>query len=90
MEIKLKPLRALVKLFYRKPIPPSSWTPALIKLFADLKVCITSSPVLARYDTTRPIYIKTDWSSEGMEWILILIKRVCGKTRETKAFVMAM
>ena len=41
MEIKLKPLKALVKLFYRKPIPPTSWTPALIKLFADLKAIPT-------------------------------------------------
>ena len=71
MEIKLKPLRLLVKQFYRKPIPPKSWTPELVKLFADLKICITSSPVLARFDTTRPTFLKTDWSSEGMGWILM-------------------
>ena len=71
MEIKLKPLRALVKILYWKPIPSSSWTPAIIKLFADLKNSITSSPVLAQYDTTRPTFIKTDWSNEGMGWILM-------------------
>ena len=69
--MKLKPLRLLVKSFYRKPIPQSSWTPQLIKLFADLKLCITSSSVLARFDTTRPTFLKTDWSSEGMGWILM-------------------
>ena len=35
MELKLKPLRTLVKLFCRKPIPHKSWTPDLVKLFAD-------------------------------------------------------
>ena len=71
MEIKLKPLRALVKKFYQKEIPTVSWTSALVKLFADLKICITSAPVLARFDTTRPTFLKTDWSSEGMGWILM-------------------
>ena len=71
MEIKLKPLQALVKQFYRQKNLSVSWTPASIKLFADLKVCITSAPVLAQFDTTRPIFLKTDWSSEGMGWILV-------------------
>ena len=71
MEIKLKKLRALVKQFYRKEIPSIAWTPALVKLFADLKMCITSAPVLARFDTTRPTFLKPDWSSEGMGWILM-------------------
>ena len=30
METRLKPLRTLVKLYYRKPIPSSAWTAALI------------------------------------------------------------
>ena len=34
-------------------------------------MCITSVPVLARFDTTRPTFLKTDWSSEGMGWILM-------------------
>ena len=71
MKLKLKPLRTLVKLFYRKPIPQQSWTPDLVKLFADLKLCITSSSILATFDTTRPTFLKTDWNSEGMGWILM-------------------
>ena len=71
IKIKLKSLRALVKQFYRKPIPTESWSPELVKLFSDLKICITSSPILARFDTTRPTFLKTDGSSEGMGWILI-------------------
>ena len=66
IEIKLKPLRALVKQFYRKEIPSIAWTPALFKLFADLKVCITSAPILTRFDTTLPTFLKKDWSSEGI------------------------
>ena len=36
-----------------------------------MKKCIASSPVLARFDQSEPAFIKTDWSSEGMSWILI-------------------
>ena len=71
MEMCLKPLRKLVKTYYRKPIPPSAWTPEFVKLFSDLKSCITSSPVLARFDPAKPTFLKTDWSSEGMGWILM-------------------
>ena len=71
MEMRLKPLRNLVKLNYRKSIASSSWTKELTQLFEDLKVCITSSPVLARFDSTKPTFLKTDWSSEGMGWILM-------------------
>jgi len=27
--------------------------------------------VLSRFDTSRPTFLKTDWSSEGMGWILM-------------------
>ena len=64
--MRLKPLRKLVKLHYRKPIPDKSWTPELTKLFFDLKTCITSSPVLARFDPSKPTFLKTDWCSAGM------------------------
>ena len=70
-EINLKQLRALVKQFYRKEIPSIAWTPTLVKLFAYLKVFITSAPVLARFDTTLPTFLKIDWSSECMGWILM-------------------
>ena len=67
LEIQLKPLREMVKQFYCKPIPES----ALTDLFNRLKVCITSSPILARFDPTKLTFLKTDWSSEGMNWILM-------------------
>ena len=48
-----------------------AWTQELIELFNDIKVCITSSPVLARYDPAKPTFLKTDWSAEGMGWIMM-------------------
>lgn len=71
MEMRLKLLHKLVKAYYRKPITSSAWTPEFVKLFSDLKSCITSSPVLARFDPAKPTFFKTDWSSEGMGWILM-------------------
>ena len=71
METILKPLRSLVKLYYRKHIPHTAWTDALVHLFEDMKLCITTSPVLVKFDSTKPTFLKTGWSSEDMGWILI-------------------
>ena len=70
-EICVKPLRTLERLYHRKPIPVSAWTPELQSLFDDLKIGITSSPCLARYDASLPCFLKTDWSANGMGWILM-------------------
>ena len=70
-EMRIKPLRALHRKFNRQPIPKEAWTPELKALFEDLKVSITSSPVLTRYDPSSPVFLKTDWSAEGMAWILM-------------------
>ena len=47
------------------------WTTELIQLFEDLKVGITSSPVMSRFDPSKPTILKTDWSARGMSWILM-------------------
>ena len=70
-EMRIKPLRSLHRKFNRQPIPKEAWTPELIALFEDLKVSITSSPVLTRYDPSQSVFLKTDWSAEGMAWILM-------------------
>ena len=70
-EIRVKPLRALHRRYNRKPIPHMAWSAELIALFQDLKLAITSSPVLVRYDPDQPLFLKTDWSSDGMGWILL-------------------
>lgn len=71
MKTQLKPLWLLVKQFYRKELPLTTWMPDLTTLSADLKVNITSSPVLARFDPYKLIFLKTYWSSKGMGWVLI-------------------
>jgi hypothetical protein len=70
-EVKLKPLRRMIKDWYRTSIPLMAWSPSLIELFEELKADITSSPVLARFDPSKPTFLKTDWSAEGMGWILM-------------------
>ena len=56
LEMRIKPLRRLIKLYFRTNIPGMAWTPELIDLFNNIKVCITSSPVLARCDPDKPIF----------------------------------
>ena len=48
-----------------------AWSPNLIQLFEDMKKCITYSPILARFDPTKPVFLKTDWIAEGMALILM-------------------
>ena len=71
LEMHIKPLRKLLKTYFRKNISVMPWSPSLVELFRDIKISITSSPVLARCDPGKPIFLKTDWSSEGMGYILI-------------------
>ena len=45
--------------------------PDLIKLFEELKLVITSYPVLSRFDIQNPTFLKTYFSAEGMGLILV-------------------
>ena len=49
----------------------TKWNPELTKLLIDLIVCITSSPILARFDSDKPTFLTTNWSRERMGWLLI-------------------
>ena len=69
-EMNLKPLRLLQWTHHRKEIPSIEWTPDLIRIFNKRKKGITSPPVLTRYDSDRHIFLKSDWSAEGMGYIL--------------------
>ena len=69
LEMRIKLLRKLIKTYFRKNIPAMAWSPDLAELFRDIKVSITSSPVLARYDPGKPTLLKSDWSAEGMGYI---------------------
>lgn len=70
-ESRSRPLRDLAKQFYRAPIPTSAWTPQLCEYFEGLKVAVTSDPCLARFDSSLPTFLKTDWSSTGMSYVLM-------------------
>ena len=36
-----------------------------------MESCIISLPILARFDPTKPLFLKIDWSAEGMAWVLM-------------------
>jgi hypothetical protein len=67
----VKPFCSLISEFHRQPIPPDRWTPDLILLFDKLKHDIVSSPLLARYDSGKPCFLKTDWSVNAFGFILM-------------------
>ena len=70
-DVRIKPLQKFYHDYFRKDIPLMAWSPDLIKLFLDIKKCITSSPILARFDPKKPVFLKTDWSAEVMTWTLM-------------------
>ena len=70
-EMKVTPLRHLYTKFLHQKIPPVAWSKDLVCLFNSLKKDLTSEPLLARYDSTKPIFLKTDWSSLGMSFVLM-------------------
>ena len=70
-EVNIKPLRVLQRKYHRKIIPTPLWTTELLDLFKLCKPNITSSPVLTRFDSNKPALLKTDWSAEGMGYILL-------------------
>ena len=88
-QIQCKPLRDLYLKHGKRTIPTPAWSPALRGLFTSLKTSITSSPLLARFDSSKPIFLKTDWSSLGMGYILmqpddsIVAKAATIKLRDT-------
>ena len=71
LELELKPLHRLCCAYYQQPITMMSWTPYLIDFFHELKVNITPSTVLSRFDNEKPTFLKNYWSAEGMGWILM-------------------
>ena len=78
-QLRVIPLRQLYIRYTRKNIPTIAWTPELISLFNSLKVALTSSPVLARYDSSLPTFLKTDWSVQQV-WDSSLCSRLLIKS----------
>ena len=53
-EVNIKPLRVLQRKYHRKAIPQSLWSKELRELFLLCKTNLTTSPVLARFDSNKP------------------------------------
>jgi hypothetical protein len=66
-----QPLRQLLRKFYWKPFPADAWTDLHTSCFTRLKESILSDPCLARFDKRLPVFLKTDWSKDGMSYILM-------------------
>jgi hypothetical protein len=61
----------MVHTYSRRAIPDSDWTDDRTDLFASMKVALTSSPLLARFDSSKPVFLKTDWSAACMGFIIM-------------------
>ena len=51
--------------------PITGWILSLIKLFNDCKSSLIISSPLLRYNSSRPTFLKKDWSTGGMIYILM-------------------
>ena len=70
-ETNINPLRELQQPFYRVQLPLIAWSPSLISLFRSCKSNLITSPFLLRYDSSKPDFLKTDWSASGMGYIIM-------------------
>ena len=46
-------------------------TPSTIQLFLDCKTKFITSPILIRYDSSKTTFLKIDWSTVGMGYVLM-------------------
>ena len=72
-EVKVKLLRVLYTEYLQQSFPAHEWTNDMNKLFDTLKSDVTCSPVMGRFDCTRPCFLKTDWSSRDMLLIVMQV-----------------
>ena len=59
-QIQCKPLLNLYTRCGKGKIPAPAWTQNLSGLFNSLKNSIVSSPLLARFDSSKPLFLQTD------------------------------
>jgi hypothetical protein len=61
----------MVSTYSRRAIPDEDWTDEHTVLFASMKLALTSYPLLARFDSSKSVFLKTDWYAAGMGFILV-------------------
>jgi hypothetical protein len=69
--VGIKELRRMVLRHSCKSIPPTEWIDTCIALFDSMKEALMSSPVLARFELSKPVFLKTNVSTIDMGFILM-------------------
>ena len=70
-ETNVKPLRIIQRSYHCIPIPTMDWSSFHVSLFNTCKSNIPSSPLFLCYNSSKPVSLKTDWSTNGMGYILM-------------------
>ena len=69
-ELRITALRAITSNEYSEPIGPY-WTPAAKAEFDDIRMALLSDPVIKRFDHTKLVVLRTDFSSYGFGFVLL-------------------
>ena len=70
-EKNVKILRRLQRLYHHTPIPIIFWSTFHVSLFAIYKSNLVFSSLFHHCDSSKPVFLKTDWSSNGIDFILM-------------------
>ena len=70
-QTQYKSLRDLYTRYRKRKIPAPAWTQNLSGIFNSLKNSIVSSPLLTWFDSSKLLFLKTDWSDTRMGYILM-------------------
>jgi hypothetical protein len=81
-EVGVQEMRRMVRTYSRCAILDEEWTEYRTTLFDSMKTALTSPPLLRRFDSSRPVFLKTDWSAAGMGFVLM---QPDGREESTKA-----
>jgi hypothetical protein len=69
-ELRIKTLRSITTNEFSDPIGPY-WSTDAVKEFDDIRMALLSDPVIRRFDHTKLIVLRTDFSSLGFGFVLL-------------------
>jgi hypothetical protein len=67
-EVRISPLRKIMRAEYTSPVGPA-WTPAASAVFDEMQNAILSDPCLSRYDHCKLLVLRTDFSAKGFGYV---------------------